>query len=187
MTSPRRPGSSRRGALAALLLAPTFARAQALPGEVLSELPGARLQGSGRLRFLGLRVYDIRMWSAARVPRDDAWASVPLALEIQYARALVGKLIAERSIDEMRRQGPIADDKASRWLAAMTATFPDVKEGDRLTGVHRPGEAARFHFNAAPVGELRDPEFARLFFGIWLSARTSEPALRDALLGTATP
>lgn len=69
----------------------------------------------------------------------------------------------------------------------MTSTFPDVKEGDRLTGVHRPGEAARFHFNGASVGELRDAEFARLFFGIWLSPRTSEPALRDALLGTAPP
>ncbi len=187
MTPARRPGCSRRGALAALVLAPTFAPAQALPGEVQAELPGARLQGSGRLRFLGLRVYEIRLWAPARVPRDEGWAGAPLALEIQYARSLVGKLIAERSLDEMRRQGPIADDKASRWLAAMTATFPDVKEGDRLTGVHRPGEAARFHFNGASVGELRDAEFARLFFGIWLSARTSEPALRDALLGVTSP
>ena len=69
----------------------------------------------------------------------------------------------------------------------MTATFPGVREGARLTGVHRPGEAARFHFNGASVGELRDAEFARLFFGIWLSARTSEPALRDALLGVTSP
>jgi hypothetical protein len=33
-------------------------------------------------------------------------------------------------------------------------------------------------------GDIRDAEFARLFFGIWLSPRSSEPAMRQALLGT---
>jgi len=164
-----------------------MARAQGLPAEVQAELAGSRLQGSGRLRFLGLRVYDIRLWTPGRVPRGDEWTAVPLALEIQYARELVGKLIAERSLQEMQRQSRIADDKAAKWLAAMSSTFPDVKEGDRLTGVHRPGETARFHFNGALKGEVRDAEFARLFFGIWLSATTSEPALRDALLGAGVP
>ena len=32
------------------------------------------------------------------------------------------------------------------------------------------------------VGEVADAAFARLFFGIWLSPKTSEPALRQALL-----
>ena len=34
------------------------------------------------------------------------------------------------------------------------------------------------------VGEVADPEFARLFFGIWLSPNTSEPSLRQALLAS---
>jgi hypothetical protein len=33
------------------------------------------------------------------------------------------------------------------------------------------------------TGEIRDAAFARLFFAVWLSPRTSEPALRSALLG----
>ena len=36
--------------------------------------------------------------------------------------------------------------------------------------------------NGKPTGEIRDAEFARLFFGIWLSPKTSEPELRAALL-----
>ena len=63
--------------------------------------------------------------------------------------------------------------------------FPDVAEGDRISGVHKPGQAARFHVNGRYAGELADGEFARLFFGVWLSPQTSEPALRDALLGRA--
>ena len=32
------------------------------------------------------------------------------------------------------------------------------------------------------IGDVRDPLFAKLFFGIWLSPQTSEPQLRRALL-----
>jgi Chalcone isomerase-like len=172
------------GAIAAL--ATTALHAQpatpAAPSEVLAELPGARLQGSGRLRVLGFSVYDIRLWVAAPVPAAEV-ARVPLALEIEYTRALVGLKIAERSLEEMRRQAAIPTDAGERWLAQMAAIFPDVQPGDRLTGKQRPGEATRFFFNGKLRGEVRDADFTRLFFGIWLSPRTSEPALRDALLG----
>lgn len=40
---------------------------------------------------------------------------------------------------------------------------------------------------ARPAGEIADPEFARLFFGIWLDARTSEPGLRQTLLAGTPP
>jgi hypothetical protein len=36
---------------------------RAVPAEVAAALPGARMQGSARLRFLGLSVYDARLWS----------------------------------------------------------------------------------------------------------------------------
>ena len=36
--------------------------------------------------------------------------------------------------------------------------------------------------NGKAKGEIADAEFDRLFFGIWLSDATSEPALRQALL-----
>ena len=66
----------------------------------------------------------------------------------------------------------------------MKQLFPDVQAGDRITGVHRPGVGARFHVNGRLAGEVRDADFARLFFAIWLSPRTSEPQLRAALLGS---
>jgi hypothetical protein len=173
----------RRRALGLALLAATAlppARANAVPPELAGELPGARPIGSGRLRFMGLHVYDARLW-AADAPVDPL--AEPLALEIEYGRRLVGTLIAERSLDEMKRQGPIDEPTAARWLASMRSLFPDVAAGDRLTGVHRPREAARFFHNGRLRGEVRDGDFARRFFGIWLAPQTSEPALREALLG----
>jgi hypothetical protein len=177
------PGVSRRVLLAALAGLGAGAQAQpGVPAEVAAELPGARLLGTGRLTYFALHIYDARLWVADGFAADQ-YAQRPLALELEYARALVGKLIAERSLDEMKRVGGFSDEQGQRWLAAMTQIFPDVSKGDRLTGVHRPGEAALFFLNGKPRGELRDADFARRFFGIWLAPQTSEPKLRSTLLG----
>lgn len=152
------------------------------PAELAAELPVSKLQGQGQLTFMTLRVYDARLWTGANGVGSD-WNNSLLALELNYARSLRGTKIAERSLSEMQRQGDIDTTRAARWLSAMKQVFPDVKEGDRITGVNVPGVGARFYFNGKLVGDVRDADFARLFFGVWLSPKTSEPALREALLG----
>jgi hypothetical protein len=183
-----------RGALAALAAtgalpaaaqptAPSAAPAAAptVPPELAAELPSARWRGTGVMRFFGLHIYDVHLWSAEAVAGDGA--AQPLALALVYARQLVGEQIASRSLKEMNRIGRINDEQSVRWLKLMTQLFPDVKDGDRLTGVQRPGVATRFFLNGQFRGEVADAEFTRLFFGIWLSPRTSEPRLREQLLG----
>lgn len=152
----------------------------ARPPELATELPDARWRGRATMRFLGLHIYDVHLWSP-QAPQADTSAQ-PLALELRYARRLVGRLIAERSLEEMRRIGPVSDAQASTWTEAMARIFPDVQADDRLTGVQRPGQSARFFHNGNLRGEVADAQFTRLFFGIWLSPRTSEPALRQRLL-----
>ena len=181
--------AARRRALALLpaaALLPAVVAAASPPPEVARELPGARLHGAGRLSFLGLRVYDARLWTPAPLGAAD-WMRTPLALELEYARELQGSRIAERTLDEMRRQAEIPAPRRDTWLAELSRLFPDVRAGDRLTGVKRPGESARFYANGLWRGEVRDADFARLFFGIWLSEQTSEPGLRAALLGAPRP
>jgi hypothetical protein len=185
MSSPLR----RRLLLAALALPAAMAGAQPAPGlppELAAALPGAKLQGTGRLRFMLLHIYDARLWVGVR-PLAADWGASPFALELEYARDLKGADIAERSLTEMRRQGEIAPEVAERWLGIMKQLFPDVHAGDRITGVNLPGVGARFFVNGAFRGEPREPDFARMFFGIWLSPRTSEPGLRDSLLGRTSP
>lgn len=178
--------TSRRKVLAAAVAALTCPLAwatAAAPPEVSAALPGASLQGQGRLRYFGLHIYDAALWSPARLSANDA-QNTALALELRYARTLRGPLIAERSLDEMKRVGEFSQAQGERWLEAMKRVFPDVKDGDRITGVHQPGVGAAFFLNGRASGEVRDAQFAQLFFGVWLSPRTSQPALRAALLGT---
>lgn len=180
---------TRRRALMLLAMLPASAlasrAAQALPPELKAELHGARLLGEGRLKVLGMPIYDIRLWGEGGAGGREP-ESKPLALELEYARALEGKLIAERSLKEMQGLDRIDAALAETWLQQMRRIFPDVKKGDRITGVQRPGESARFFVNGQASGEVRDAEFTRLFFGIWLSPRTSQPKLREALLGIQT-
>jgi Chalcone isomerase-like len=175
---------SRRALLAALTLpsAAWATKPSTPPAEVSAALPGAGLQGTGRLRYLGLHIYDAALWSSAHVTSSDA-LDTALAIELRYARSLRGALIAERSLDEMKRVGEFSEADGQRWLEAMKQIFPDVKAGDRLTGLHRPREGAAFFVNGRAAGEVRDAQFAQIFFAVWLSPRTSQPALRSALLG----
>lgn len=159
-----------------------LANAADAPPEVIAALGPARLHGHGTLRYFGWRVYDARLWVGEGFDAA-AWPRQRFVLELRYARTLEGRLIAERSLEEMRRQAQISNQQGERWLAAMQRLFPDVEAGDRLAAVHSPGAPTRVHANGALRGEVADDLFARLFFGIWLSAQTSQPALRRQLLG----
>ncbi len=150
------------------------------PESAESPLPGTRLAGQGLLRYYGFEVYRARLWVPPGLEADD-YAAHPLALELTYLRDFSAEAIARRSLQEMQRQQAIPAEQAARWQQALQAALPDVKKGNRLTGVYRPGAGAVFSMRGRVVGEVADAQFARLFFGIWLSPRTSEPALRQAL------
>jgi hypothetical protein len=153
-----------------------------LPDRVALLLPPVVATRPQRFRFWGFEVYDTVLWHG-RGFDGGRFARHPFALELRYLRSLKGKAIAERSLAEMQRQPSIDPRQADRWLQWMQATFPDVNNGQRIIGVHRPGRGAAFWTSAsAPLAELNDPQFAELFFGIWLSPHTSQPALRRALL-----
>ncbi len=152
--------------------------------ELARLLPQNRLVGKGRLTFWGFQVYDARLWAVPGF-RADNYQTQPFALELDYLRGFDNQDVAERSIQEMRRSTNISDTQAKTWIADMLRVLPDTKKGDRVMGINRPGTGALFLVNGKPSGEIRDPEFAQYFFGIWLSAKTSEPQLRSALLAGA--
>jgi hypothetical protein len=169
-------------ALAGLLCASAaVAQAPDFRPELKSALPQGQLIGSGRLTVWGFAVYDARLWAPAGFGADS-YEYQPLALELAYLRAFDAADIADRSLQEMRRGGTISPARADQWRAEMLRVFPNIRKGDRIMGLHRPGVGAAFWVNGRASGEIRDAEFARLFFGIWLSPSSSEPQLRAALL-----
>ncbi len=187
---PAPPMRARVAALVVVLLVASIAalpvaHASAPPAPVAARVPEARLAGAGDLRWFGLKVYSAQLWVGREGLRGAGRPSSPFALELTYATALKGALIAERSVQEIERMGFGDGPRRERWHEAMRRLFPDVGRGDRLTGVHEPGRGARFYHNDRAIGSVDDPEFADAFFAIWLDERTVAPALRDALLRQA--
>ena len=150
--------------------------------------------GSGELRFFGLRIYMATLF-ATKDFNPAQYAQSPILLKIEYRRAFEGRLIAERSLLEMKRQGKIATSTAALWLDLMIKAFPDLAAGDRLSGQTDGKGAVTFMHNENPTAQttdpefefkqVRSPEFAARFFGIWLHEATSSPELRTQLLGLA--
>ena len=161
------------------------ADASAPPAFIHQALPDATLWGQGQMRFFGLRIYDARLWAGPQFEAAN-FGAYPLALELTYDRAFTGAAIAQRSIEEIERQGDLAPAQAQRWLKALAAVLPDVlpdvQPGERLTGLYQPGLGMRLWHGQQALGAIDDAELARRFVGIWLSPRTSEPGLRSALL-----
>jgi hypothetical protein len=154
----------------------------AQPAEISEKISDARSIGATRLRVFGFQIYDARLWAQPSF-EAQSYINSPFAIEINYLRKFDNDAVAERSIQEMRKLGGMTDVQATQWLAQMRKIFPDIAKGDRLVGIHNPGVGAVFIFNGKPAGEIKDPEFARLFFGIWLSPQSSEPQMRRELLG----
>lgn len=164
--------------IASLLMAASTA------GAAIASNDPLRLHGEGSLRWLGLKIYEARLFAPQQfAPQQSLQA--PFALELTYARTFAGDKIAQVSIDEIKRLGIGGKGQHEQWLAQMKALFPTVTPGDRLRGVHQPGIGAEFFFNDRPIGAIRDPAFSNAFFSIWLDPNTAEPGLRRLLLGLA--
>ena len=144
------------------------------------------LQGNGALRFFGFKAYDAYLWSAAPIapmPANPQEAKALFALEIDSPTSIKADEIANVSLIEMARLRNLPDAQIKAWTPELKKAFPDVKSGDKLTGVYLPGKGTRFFFNGRLTSEINDPAFGEAFFAIWLDEKTKQPGLRKALLG----
>lgn len=140
------------------------------------------LIGQGKYTYWGFDVYVVSLWAAEPALNAEQWQTQRVALELNYLRDFKGADIAKRSIDEIHTQSPLGKSKASTWLKVLEDIFPNVSKGQTLTGIYMPNTGAVFLYDDTLQGEIKDLEFAKRFFDIWLSPQTSAPELRKRLL-----
>jgi Chalcone isomerase-like len=140
------------------------------------------LMGSGALRFFGFKAYDANLWIGAATT-NPLLSKTAFALEIDYATSIKADEIVNVSLVEMARLRSLSEAQIKAWTADLKKAFPDVKSGDKLTGVYLPKMGTRFFFNSRLTSEINDPDFGDAFFAIWLDAKAKRLDLRRALLG----
>ena len=164
-----------------------IAREQLQPTPQLrNALRTPRLVGQQRFTYWGFDVYDASLWASATFVAED-WATQLLVLELRYLRDFKGADIAQRSIDEMQGQRALSATQQSNWSATLQALIPNVRAGEHITGIYTPNKGMQLLHQDRLLGELRDPELAQRFLGIWLAPETLQRKLRQQLLAGAQP
>lgn len=144
-----------------------------------AQIAGQKLVGEGELYYFLLHIYDAKLYST-----DGTFSfEKPFSLKLEYKRKLYGEKIADRSNLEIRKLGFKDEIKLAAWHGQMKEIFPDVDNDISITGVYTPNNQTVFYKNDEKIGTIKDPEFGKWFFGIWLNEKTSEPDLRKSLLG----
>jgi hypothetical protein len=163
----------------------------ALERQLKRWLGAPQLWGQAMFRYFGFSIYQAQLWVGTRPPEAGvSWAQQPVVLSLQYQRDFKGEDIAQRSLEEMRRHPLMRESDQATWLAALKALIPDVRAGERLIGVYQPGQGLQLWHDGASLRELGtapDALLAQVFMGIWLDPSTSQPELRQRLLGLAKP
>lgn len=146
-----------------------------------AEIAPGHLLGSGDLNWFGFHIYSAKLWSSASVFNVDS----KFALELTYHKNISRERFVDTSLEEMTRLygEQFSQAQLQRWKEYMQQAFTDVKKGDQLIGVNLPGIGCRFYNRDKLLAEIKDPAFARAFFGIWFDARSKDRKLRQNLLG----
>lgn len=155
----------------------SFARDIAYIDSVLNP---AKLQGSGRLNWLGFHIYDASFYRAGMPSSPD------FALNVRYQKSFKGSSIANSSSDEMKKMG-VPDAQAATWARELTNILPNIESGQSLTAIYTPKQGTIFYHDGKRIGQIASTEFSKAFFGIWLDPKTSAPKLRNELLGQGCP
>ena len=70
-------------------------------------------------------------------------------------------------------------------IAMLNGWMADVKTGERLTFIHKPGAGLQVDVNGAVKGTIKGDDFAKAFLSIWLGADPPNPEIKAGMLGGA--
>ena len=137
------------------------------------------LRGAGKYTWFFIDVYEAKLYG----PKVSDLYSKPFSLELKYMREFKGEDIVKQSEKELKSAG-LEESIINKWRAPMLKIFPNVKEGDKITASFYPDKGVVFTLNTKnELGRIADLDFSRHFMNIWLGPKTSDPDLRDKLLG----
>jgi hypothetical protein len=141
-------------------------------------------RGGAVYRYLGFKVYTAAFYAGPEVRSSEAaLGDVPKRLVLHYHRKIDKGSIVEAS-EKMLDKNP-SIDKASldESLKKFYSWLEDVKKGDRFQLDYIPGIGCELRFNGELRGTIPGADFARAYFGIWLSDHSINGKNRDRLLG----
>jgi hypothetical protein len=137
------------------------------------------------MSYLFWTLYRAELFSDPSTPAEKMMADrvgAQKALRITYYRSIAKDDLLAATLDQWQRLG-YKQQETDVWLSRLGQIWPSVEPGDMLTLVVSPERSSQFYLADQLIGTVQDPRFGNAFLAIWLSEKTSEPKLRQKLLG----
>lgn len=157
---------------------------QTTDSKVTEHFPTLIAVGRGELTWFGLSIYHASLWTSTG-EYQSVKDSLPIALTITYNKNIKSDALAKRTVKEWKYLGLFDDQRRKYWGQRLRQIWPNVASGDSITTLVTANRETRFYHNDKLLTELADPTFGTALLSIWLDDETSEPDLREKLIGQA--
>jgi len=147
-----------------------------------------KLEGNQPVIEVGKASFSFMLWDIYNSKLATSTGKYPLTDEkgtlvytINYQRDISSQDLVERTVEQWEHL-KVGKNTYKPYVAPLSEMWPDIKKGDSLALVSNESGSGFYH-NDTFVGSIQNTEFSSLFLSIWLSQKTSEPDLREQLLG----
>jgi hypothetical protein len=143
------------------------------------------LRGVSTFRYWGLRVYTAALYvPASATLQGTANEEIPKKLILRYHRSLSIDQFVENSEETLEKDPQLSLEALRPSLSRMNSLYVPVQEGDTYSISYNPKQATMsLFFNDRLLGQITDRQFARAYFGIWLSEHSVSKDFTNELLG----
>jgi len=156
----------------------------------------AQVEGASlALNGLGLRqatAFKVNVYVAALYvtkTSSDANAllgpNAPSELILQFVRNVGADVLRKGWSEGFEKNAKDQLPALKERIAMLNGWMADVKTGERLTFIHKPGTGLQVDVNGTVKGIIKGDDFAKAFLSIWLGADPPNPEIKAGMLGGA--
>jgi hypothetical protein len=135
-----------------------------------------------RYRYYGFLVFDSFLYAEnPSVLQTDFLGKVPVALRLCYHRSLKDEEFRRSAVETLALHPDKPDQLLKTRLEILHPKYQTVQEGDCYQLSFKPGIGTELALNDKPVATIPGDDFARYYFGIWLSKYSFSESLAKNL------
>jgi hypothetical protein len=157
------------------------------PEQMQSEGAALKLNGLGLRQATMLRVdvYVAALYVAETSTTGDVIlkSNTPKELILHFVRDVGGADLGKGWDEGFENNAKSELPALKERIAAFKGMMADMRKGQRLRFVYKPGAGTQVDVNGAVKGTIKGDDFARALFSIWLGARPPNAELKTGLLG----
>ena len=139
----------------------------------------------------GESTFSLLFWDLYKSKLMTTTGDYPISIEneklifhIEYLADIKSQDLIERTIEQWQHIG-LKESEYLKYVKTLESIWPNIVEGDSLALLMQTQKSV-FYYNDEYLATIEDPNFGQIFIDIWLSKSTSQPSLREELLGEQT-